>query len=126
MGSAPPKGRVIWVSGPAVKADGMSGARMYEVVSVGEDRLIGEVIKLQGDTAFIQVYESTSNLRPGEPVEGTGRPLSAALGPGLIGSIFDGLQRPLNLIAGMVGPFVKRGSPSPACRWTGSGTTCPP
>jgi V/A-type H+-transporting ATPase subunit A len=114
MGSAPPKGRIIWVSGPAVKADGMSGARMYEVVSVGEDRLIGEVIKLQGDTAFIQVYESTSNLRPGEPVEGTGRPLSAALGPGLIGSIFDGLQRPLNLIADMVGPFVKRGVSVPS------------
>ncbi|MDP7982306.1 MAG: V-type ATP synthase subunit A [Conexivisphaerales archaeon] len=103
------QGRIIWVSGPAVKADNMSGTRMYEVVNVGEDRLVGEVIKLEGDTAFIQVYESTSNIRPGEPVERTGRPLSVALGPGVIGSIFDGLQRPLNRIAEMVGPFVKRG-----------------
>ncbi|MGC9190099.1 MAG: V-type ATP synthase subunit A, partial [Conexivisphaera sp.] len=100
------QGRIIWVSGPAVKADNMSGTRMYEVVNVGEDRLVGEVIKLEGDTAFIQVYESTSNIRPGEPVERTGRPLSVALGPGVIGSIFDGLQRPLNRIAEMVGPFV--------------------
>ncbi len=103
------QGRVIWVSGPAVKADNMSGARMYEVVRVGEDKLVGEIIKLEGDVAFIQVYESTSNLRPGEPVERTGRPLSVTLGPGIIGSIFDGLQRPLDRIADMVGPFIKRG-----------------
>jgi len=103
------QGRITWVSGPAIKADNMSGASMYEVVRVGEDKLIGEVIKLEGDVAFVQVYESTSNIRPGEPVERTGRPLSVALGPGVIGSIFDGLQRPLNEIAGMVGSFIKRG-----------------
>jgi len=69
------KGRIVWVSGPAVKADGMSAAKMYETVEVGESKLIGEVIRLTGDVAFIQVYESTSGLKPGEPVVGTGQPL---------------------------------------------------
>ena len=67
------KGRIVWVSGPAVRADGMSTAKMYETVEVGESKLIGEVIRLTGDIAFIQVYESTSGLKPGEPVTGTGR-----------------------------------------------------
>ena len=62
------KGRIVWVSGPAVKADGMSSAKMYETVEVGDSKLIGEVIRLTGDVAFIQVYESTSGLKPGEPV----------------------------------------------------------
>ena len=79
------QGRIVWVSGPAVKADGMSEAKMYETVSVGEAKLIGEVIRLTGDVAFIQVYESTSGLKPGEPVVGTGNPLSVLLGPGIIG-----------------------------------------
>ena len=65
------KGKIVWVSGPAVKADGMSSAKMYETVGVGDTKLIGEVLRLTGDTAFIQVYESTSGLRPGEPVVGT-------------------------------------------------------
>jgi V/A-type H+-transporting ATPase subunit A len=103
------KGRIIWVAGPAVKADGMLGAKMYEMVYVGEERLIGEIIRLTGDTAFIQVYENTSGLSPGEPVYGTGQPLSVMLGPGIIGSIYDGVQRPLDRIASAVGPFVKRG-----------------
>jgi len=103
------KGRIIWVSGPAVKADGMSTAKMYETVEVGSSKLIGEVIRLTGDTAFIQVYESTSGLRPGEPVVGTGQPLSVLLGPGLIGKIYDGIQRPLDDIAQKSGVFIGRG-----------------
>ncbi len=103
------KGRIIWIAGPAVKADGMMGAKMYEMVYVGNERLIGEVIKLTGDTAFIQVYENTSGLTPGEPVLGTGLPLSVTLGPGMIGSVYDGVQRPLDRIAASVGPFIKRG-----------------
>jgi Archaeal/vacuolar-type H+-ATPase subunit A len=105
----PVKGRIVWVAGPAVKADGMTGARMYEVVRVGKDGLVGEVIKLTGDVAFIQVYENTSGLSPGEPVVGTGLPLSVTLGPGMMGSVYDGVQRPLDKIAERVGPFVKRG-----------------
>ncbi len=105
----PVKGRIVWVAGPAVKADGMMGAKMYEVVRVGKEGLIGEVIKLTGDVAFIQVYENTSGLSPGEPVVGTGLPLSVTLGPGMIGSVYDGVQRPLDKIAERVGPFVKRG-----------------
>ncbi|MEM4312396.1 MAG: V-type ATP synthase subunit A [Nitrososphaerales archaeon] len=103
------KGKIVWISGPAVKAEGMAEAKMYEVVEVGEDRLIGEIIKITGDIAFIQVYENTSGLRPGEVVYGTGLPLSVSLGPGMIGTIYDGLQRPLDKIAQKVGPFIKRG-----------------
>jgi V/A-type H+-transporting ATPase subunit A len=103
------KGRIEWISGPAVKASGMAASKMYEVVQVGEERLIGEIIKLTGDIAFIQVYESTSGLRPGEPVYGTGLPLSTTLGPGMIGTIYDGLQRPLDVIAKKAGPFITRG-----------------
>lgn len=103
------KGRIVWISGPAVKADGMSDAKMYETVQVGESKLIGEVIRLTGDIAFIQVYESTAGLRPGEPVIGTGRPLSVLLGPGIIGKIYDGIQRPLDDIAKLSGAFIGRG-----------------
>jgi len=103
------RGKVIWVSGPAVKADGMLDAKMYETVQVGNDKLIGEVIRITGDTAFIQVYESTSGIRPGEPVIGTGKPLSVLLGPGVIGKIYDGIQRPLDEIAKKTGAFIGRG-----------------
>lgn len=103
------KGRIVWVSGPAVKADGMSSAKMYETVEVGESKLIGEVIRLTGDVAFIQVYESTSGLKPGEEVIGTGQPLSVLLGPGIIGRIYDGIQRPLDEIADRSGAFIGRG-----------------
>lgn len=103
------KGKVVWVAGPAVKADGMMGAKMYETVFVGEEKLIGEIIKLTGDVAFIQVYENTSGLRPGEPVEATGSPLSVSLGPGMLGSIYDGVQRPLDVIGRIAGGFIKRG-----------------
>jgi V/A-type H+/Na+-transporting ATPase subunit A len=103
------KGKIIWVSGPAVKADGMSSVKMYETVEVGDLKLIGEVIRLTGDVAFIQVYESTSGLRPGETVKGTGQPLSVLLGPGVIGKIYDGIQRPLDEIAQKSGSFIGRG-----------------
>ena len=103
------KGRIVWVSGPAVRADGMSSAKMYETVEVGESKLIGEVIRLTGDIAFIQVYETTSGLKPGEPVVGTGQPLSVTLGPGIIGQIYDGIQRPLSEMARKSGDFIGRG-----------------
>lgn len=103
------KGKIVWISGPAVKADGMSDAKMYETVQVGNDKLIGEVIRITGDVAFIQVYESTSGIQPGEPVVGTGKPLSVLLGPGVIGRIYDGIQRPLDEIAKRSGAFIGRG-----------------
>ena len=103
------QGRIVWVSGPAVRADGMADAKMYETVSVGDAKLIGEVIRLTGDVAFIQVYESTSGLKPGEPVIGTGNPLSVLLGPGIIGQIYDGIQRPLKDLAAKSGSFIGRG-----------------
>jgi V/A-type H+-transporting ATPase subunit A len=87
----------------------MSSAKMYETVEVGESKLIGEVIRLTGDIAFIQVYESTSGLKPGEPVTGTGQPLSVLLGPGIIGKIYDGIQRPLDEIAAKSGAYIGRG-----------------
>jgi len=103
------RGSIVWVSGPAVKADGMSTTKMYETVEVGESKLIGEVIRLTGDVGFVQVYESTSGLRPGEPVVGTGQPLSVLLGPGVIGKIYDGIQRPLVEMAQKTGDFIGRG-----------------
>src|SRR4030065_1316024 len=103
------QGRIVWVSGPAVRADGMSEAKMYETVSVGDAKLIGEVIRLTGDVAFIQVYESTSGVKPGEPVIGTGNPLSVLLGPGIIGQIYDGIQRPLKELSKKSGSFIGRG-----------------
>jgi len=87
----------------------MASSKMYEVTQVGEEKLVGEVIKLTGDIAFVQVYESTGGLRPGEPVVGTGQPLSTSLGPGMIGTIYDGLQRPLDVIASKAGAFITRG-----------------
>ncbi len=103
------QGRIVWVSGPAVRADGMSEAKMYETVTVGDSKLIGEVIRLTGDVAFIQVYESTSGLKPGEPVIGTGNPLSVMLGPGIIGQLYDGIQRPLRELSKASGSFIGRG-----------------
>ena len=109
------KGTILKISGPLVVAKGMSGASMYDVVRVGEIGLVGEVIELKGDTASIQVYEETSGLLPGEPVIGTGAPLSVELGPGLIEQFFDGVQRPLNLIEKAAeSPFISRGIDVPA------------
>jgi len=87
----------------------MMGAKMYETVYVGDEKLIGEIIKLTGDVAFIQVYENTSGLKPGEPVEATGSPLSVSLGPGMLGSIYDGVQRPLDVLGSIAGGFIRRG-----------------
>ncbi len=87
----------------------MMGAKMYETVYVGEEKLIGEIIRLTGDVAFIQVYENTSGLRPGEPVSATGQPLSVTLGPGMLGSVYDGVQRPLNRLGEMSGGFIRKG-----------------
>ena len=91
-------GTIKKVAGPLVIAEGMRDANMYDVVRVSKERLIGEIIEMHGDQASIQVYEETQGLGPGEPVESTGEPLSVELGPGLIGSIYDGIQRPLNKI----------------------------
>jgi len=92
----------------------MSKAKMHEMVEVGKERLIGEIIRLDGDVATIQVYENTSGIKPKEEVFGTGAPLSAELGPGLIGNIYDGIQRPLEVIKEETGPFIKRGTKTAA------------
>jgi len=105
-----PTGRVLRVSGPLVVANQMSGSGMYELVRVGRDKLVGEVIKLIGDTASIQCYEETAGLTVGDPVERTGAPLQVELGPGILNNIFDGIQRPLEAIASESGSvFVPRG-----------------
>ncbi|MDO8753037.1 MAG: hypothetical protein Q7J80_04000, partial [Anaerolineales bacterium] len=91
-------GVVTWISGPVVRARGSRYVGMLELVEVGEERLVGEVIGLNGDIITVQVYEETSGMKPGAPVYGTGLPLSVELGPGLLKSIFDGVQRPLPLI----------------------------
>lgn len=102
-------GRVVKVSGPLVIAEGMDEANIYDVVKVGDKRLIGEIIEMRGDKASIQVYEETSGLGPGAPVVSTGEPLSVELAPGLIESIFDGIQRPLDLILKKSGDFITKG-----------------
>ncbi len=103
------EGTIIRVAGPVVEATNMKGAEIYEVVYVGEEGLIGEIIGLKGDRATIQVYEETSGIGPGEKVRRTGAPLSLTLGPGLIGQIYDGIQRPLPAIKEMSGDFISRG-----------------
>ncbi|MCS7145511.1 MAG: V-type ATP synthase subunit A [Aigarchaeota archaeon] len=110
----PVKGVITWIAGPTLKAEGMTGVKMYEMVYAGEEKLIGEVIRLSGDNAYVQVYENTSGLAPGEPVIGTGGPLSVTLGPGVIGNVYDGVQRPLERISKMVGAFIKRGVSVPS------------
>ena len=108
-------GTIRKVAGPLVIAEGMRDANMYDVVRVSRERLIGEIIEMHGDRASIQVYEETQGLGPGEPVESTGEPLSVELGPGLIGSIYDGIQRPLNKIMEITGSnLLSRGVEVPA------------
>jgi V/A-type H+-transporting ATPase subunit A len=109
-------GTIKKVAGPLVIAEGMRDANMFDVVRVSKQRLIGEIIEIHGDQASIQVYEETSGLGPGEPVESTGAPLSVELGPGLIGSIFDGIQRPLVHIMEAIGTNLKRGVEIPALK----------
>ncbi len=108
------EGRIVKIAGPLVVAEGLSGAKMYEVVYVGHERLMGEIIELKGDTASIQVYEETGGLGPGDPVYPSGAPLSVELGPGLLESIFDGIERPLDAIREKVGDFIERGVHVPA------------
>ncbi len=102
-------GKVARVSGPVVIAEDLEGVRMYDVVRVGELGLIGEVIRISGNSVTIQVYEDTSGIRPGEKVENVGKPLSVELGPGLLKSIYDGIQRPLDIIRDKSGDFIRRG-----------------
>lgn len=108
------EGKIIKIAGPVITANGMKGTQMNEMVKVGVDKLIGEIIELEGDTATIQVYEETAGMKPGEMVEKTGGPLSVELGPGIIGSIFDGIQRPLENIKLLTGNYIERGVVVPA------------
>ncbi len=110
------KGVIRKVAGPLVIAEGMRDANMFDVVRVSNQRLIGEIIEMHGDKASIQVYEETAGLGPGEPVESTGEPLSVELGPGLIGSIYDGIQRPLDDIMKISGNNLKRGVEVPSLK----------
>ncbi len=102
------KGEIYRISGPVVIVSGLN-TKMYDVVKVGNEGLMGEVIGIEGDKSTVQVYEETSGIRPGEPVENTGMPLSVELGPGLLESIYDGIQRPLPVLKGDMGDFIKRG-----------------
>ena len=102
------KGEIYRISGPVVIISGLS-TKMYDVVKVGNEGLMGEVIGIEGDKSTVQVYEETSGIRPGEPVENTGMPLSVELGPGLLESIYDGIQRPLPVLKEGMGDFIKRG-----------------
>jgi V/A-type H+-transporting ATPase subunit A len=107
-------GQVRRVNGPVIEAAGISDAMMLELVRVAEVRLVGEIIKLAGDRAIIQVYEDTTGIAPGDNIYGSGSPLSVELGPGLIGTIYDGIQRPLERILALSGNFIKRGVRTPS------------
>lgn len=102
-------GKIIKVAGPLVIAEGMAHANMFDVVRVGPQHLIGEIIEMRGDRASIQVYEETAGIGTGEEVYSTGAPLSVELGPGLIGQIYDGIQRPLEDIRKIAGDTIARG-----------------
>lgn len=102
-------GKIVKVSGPLVVAEGLQDANMFDVVRVGKSRLIGEIIEMRGDKASIQVYEETTGLGPGDQVETTGSPLSVELGPGMVGTIYDGIQRPLEAIRAAAGSSIPRG-----------------
>ncbi|MEM4267445.1 MAG: V-type ATP synthase subunit A [Candidatus Woesearchaeota archaeon] len=111
------KGVLYRIAGPVVVAKNIS-ARMYDVVRVGNERLMGEVIQINEDETVIQVYEDTSGLKPGEPVENTGLPLSVELGPGMLTSIYDGIQRPLPALKQKMGDFIRRGVDAPGLSHT--------
>jgi len=103
------EGKIQRISGPAVIAEGMMGARMFDIVRVGKEQLVGEIIRLDGDNAFVQVYEDTGGLTVGEPVVSTGLPLAVELGPGMLNGVFDGIQRPLDKIQEASGTYIDRG-----------------
>jgi V/A-type H+-transporting ATPase subunit A len=107
-------GKIWRVSGPLVIADAMKGSQVYEIVEIGEEGLIGEIVGLEGNRAIIQAHEDTLGLKVGEVVRGTGRILSAELGPGLVASIYDGLQKSLLTMGENIGPFIKRGAKASA------------
>ena len=102
-------GKIVKVAGPLITAEGLAHANMFDVVRVGREHLIGEIIEMRGDRASIQVYEETAGIGPGDTVETTGAPLSVELGPGLIETIYDGIQRPLEAIRAIAGPCITRG-----------------
>src|SRR5690625_6031006 len=103
------EGKIQRISGPAVIAEGMMGARMVDIVRVCKEQLVGESIRLDGDNAFVQVYEDTGGLPVGEVVKSTGLPLAVELGPGMLNGIFDGIQRPLDKIQEASGTYIDRG-----------------
>ena len=107
-------GRLVRIAGPTASVRGLPGVAVNELVRVGEERLLGEVVRIDGDLATVQVYEDTDGLRPGEPAEATGGPLHAELGPGLLGTVFDGVQRPLDRLAAAEGDWLHRGAILPA------------
>ena len=106
------KGVLFRIAGPVVVAKGIK-PRMYDVCRVGNEKLMGEVIQIEGDKVIIQVYEDTSGIKPGEPVINTGEPLKVELGPGLLNSIYDGIQRPLPVLIKQMGDFIRRGVDAP-------------
>lgn len=107
-------GKIVRISGPLVVADGMERAKMYDLVKVGSEGLVGEIIEIRAGRAFIQVYEATEGLRPGDKVISTGAPLSVELGPGLLSSIYDGVERPLEVLESLWGHYIVRGAEAPA------------
>ncbi len=107
------QGHIVKVAGPLVVAQGIAGARMFDLVKVGTEGLMGEIIEMRGDTASIQVYEETEGIGPGDPVIPTGAPLSVELGPGMLGAVYDGVQRPLDALEALAGSFLARGIDAP-------------
>ncbi|MBE0416193.1 MAG: V-type ATP synthase subunit A [Coriobacteriia bacterium] len=116
------QGRIVKVAGPLVVAEGLARSRMYDLVRVGDEGLMGEIIEMRGDRASIQVYEETEGLGPGDVVVSTGAPLSVELGPGMMGAVYDGVQRPLDALKVQSGAFLARGVSAPGldreARWT--------
>ncbi|MBE0475573.1 MAG: V-type ATP synthase subunit A [Coriobacteriia bacterium] len=107
------QGKVVKVAGPLVIAEGLAGSKMYDLVRVGDEGLMGEIIEMRGERSSIQVYEETEGLRPGDPVVSTGAPLSVELGPGMLGGVYDGVQRPLDALEARSGSFLERGVHAP-------------
>ncbi len=123
------QGRIVKVAGPLVIAEGLGLSRMYDLVRVGSEGLMGEIIEMRGTRCSIQVYEETEGIGPGDPVESTGAPLSVELGPGLLGSVYDGVQRPLDVLEAQFGAFLSRGVTAPGldreAKWVFHATSKP-
>ena len=108
------QGKIVKVSGPLVLAEGLTNSKIYDLVRVGETKLMGEIIEIKSGLVSVQVYEETAGLGPGDPVESTGNPLSVELGPGVLSSIYDGVQRPLDILQDQSGAFITRGISAPS------------